>query len=217
MSEAERIAEKLAAEVTFGSELGRYWFIYLVATVGGGGVGALIGWNTSRLLELADWIGLTAGATVGATVGAGAAYGSLRQVDKAIREEMLKFAIEAEKEMQEQSFKLRSEMSGARANLQQTLEKKISGMDGSVRKDVEAVRSQSKAAIVEIAQAVEEHAVKLSESQELLTKDQRQLARTQASLQSALDKINLIESGIEDETPKAKGKAKGAKTKAKAA
>jgi hypothetical protein len=147
--EINEIAKKLGEELTFGSSLGRYWFVYMLATVGGAGLGAVIGWNTSRLLELADWLGLSIGGGAGALLGFGAAAGATRQLDKNQVAAINTFAIEAEKEMKAQGDSLRGEISelqseigNLRSSLKEQLLEDLEPEIESVREDVEAIGTQ---------------------------------------------------------------------------
>lgn len=140
--EISKIAEKTAASLTFGSSLGRYWFVYLLGTIGGAGLGALLGWSTGRLLELADWLGITIGSTSGAVVGFGAAAGVTRQLDKNTINAINGFAIEAEKAMKAQETRLNGEISTLRTGLKEALLKELNGEIESVKEDVEALGTQ---------------------------------------------------------------------------
>jgi len=140
--EISKIAEKTAKELTFGSSLGRYWFVYLLGTIGGAGLGALLGWSTGRLLELADWLGITIGSTSGAVMGFGAAAGVTRQLDKNTVSAINSFALEAEKVMKAQETQLQGEINTLRSGLKEALKKELNAELESVKEDVEALGTQ---------------------------------------------------------------------------
>lgn len=137
-----QIAQKLSDELTFGSSLGRYWFVYLLGTLGGAGLGALLGWSTGRLLELADWLGLSIGGAAGAVVGFGSAAGVTRALDKNVVGAVNRFALEAEKAMRAQELKFNNELVTMRTNLKNKLKEELNIELDSVRDDVEALESQ---------------------------------------------------------------------------
>ena len=140
--EINEIAQQLSDELTFGSSLGRFWFVYLLGTIGGAALGSLIGWNTGRLLELADWLGLSIGGGAGALLGFGAAAGTTRQLDKNAINAVNTFAIEAEKEMEKREAGIRNEISAARVALAGQLKKDMEQQLKSVREDVDAIGTQ---------------------------------------------------------------------------
>lgn len=136
------IAESTAKSLTFGSSLGRYWFVYLLGTIGGAGLGALLGWSTGRLLELADWLGITIGSTSGGVVGFGAAAGFTRQLDKNTISAINSFSEEAERAMKAQETRILREVSTLRSGLREALKKELNSELESVREDVEALGTQ---------------------------------------------------------------------------
>jgi len=140
--EIQKIADKLGDELTFGSSFGRYWFVYVLATFGGAALGALLGWSTSRLLELADWLGISIGAGTGALTGFGTAAGVTRQLDKNTIGAIRSFAVEAEKQMKAQEVKFNNEMTNLRSNLRAEMQKQLEGEIESVREDVDDLGTQ---------------------------------------------------------------------------